>query len=382
MVGMLFPDYDELVARHTMKWTRYPKDVIPLWVAESDFRTCPAVLEAITDAVTRESFGYPPDNPGVLAATAEFYQDVYGFPARPEWVVAVPDVVRGLTIAVDHFTAPGSPVIIPIPAYPPFFQLLQATGREGIFVDFTNRLDIAAIEAAFAAGAGCLVLCNPFNPLGFVFSEAELKAVCQAAAKHSARVLVDEIHAPLVYDGTHVVAAGIDETAAKVCITVTATSKAWNTAGLKCAQIIFSNESDVRRWDGIDGVTKEGVSTIGLVAAEAAYRHGRDFLADEVAYLKANRDYLIEVLPEAIPGVKIIKPAATYLMWLDLSDTNIPGNKAEFLLTHAKVAVNDGNWFGEIGDGCVRVNFATSREILEQAVGRIAKAVAGLAAAG
>lgn len=375
---MHFPSYQELKARNTMKWTNYPDDVIPLWVAESDFQTCPAIKQALLEAVEKESFGYPPTNNGVAQATADFYQQHFDFPARPDWIFPVADVVRALIIAIENFTPPGSKVIIPVPAYPPFFQLLQTTHREGIFLDARSRLSLTDLEQAFQAGAGALVLCNPFNPLGFVFTKDELVAITDLAAKYHARVLVDEIHAPLVYDGHHVVAAGVSETAAKVCITATATSKAWNTAGLKCAQLIFSNEQDVSTWRNLARSTVDGESILGLVAAEAAYRHGRDFLAEELEYLRSTRDFLLAELPQVIPGIKIQPPHATYLMWLDFSATAIRGNPAEFFLTNAKVAFNDGEWFGELGKGCARLNFATSREILHQALERMTQAMTRL----
>ncbi|QDZ43032.1 MalY/PatB family protein [Corynebacterium sp. sy039] len=375
---MLFPSYAELKNRRTLKWTRYPDDVIPLWVAESDFSTCPAITEALARAVEHESFGYPPDNAGIAAATAQFYQDHYGYPARPEWIFPVPDVVRALCIAIEHFTRKDSTVIIPVPAYPPFFQLLSTTNREGVFLDARDGIDLAEVEAAFQQGAGAIVLCNPFNPLGFVFKQDYLIKLCDLAARYDARVLVDEIHAPLVYEGTHIVAAGVSDTAARVCITATATSKAWNTAGLKCAQLIFSNAEDVRTWNALSPIVKDGVSTFGLIAAEAAYTHGREFLAEELAYLDANRRFLVEELPRRFPGIKLCAPAATYLLWLDFSDTVVPGNPSEFFLEKAKVMLNDGEWFGELGKNCVRLNFATSREILDRALSRMEEAVQAL----
>ncbi len=375
---MRFPSYDQLQARSTMKWTTYPDDVLPLWVAESDFETCPAIKEALKQAVDRESFGYPPRSAGLAEATAQFYQQRFGFAARPEWIFPVPDVVRALVIAIDNFTTPGSPVVIPVPAYPPFFQILETTKREGIFLDIRSGLDLAQLEAAFQSGAGSLVLCNPYNPLGFIFSREQLIAITDLAAQYDARVLVDEIHAPLVLDGEHIVTAGVSETAANVCITATATSKAWNTAGLKCAQIIFSNAADVQVWNGLAHSTVDGESILGLIAAETAYRHGVEFLAEELAYLKANRDFLVAELPKVVPGIKVHVPAATYLMWLDLSDTDTPGNPADFFRSEAKVAFNDGEWFGELGTGCIRLNFATSREILSEALDRMGKAMATL----
>ncbi|MDO4929125.1 MAG: aminotransferase class I/II-fold pyridoxal phosphate-dependent enzyme [Corynebacterium sp.] len=372
---MDFPTLEQLRNRKTMKWTRYPEDVLPLWVAESDFTTCPAITKALEQAVANETFGYKPDGTSVEQATAQFYNDAYGFAANPDWVFPIPDVVRGLYIAIEHFTAPDSPVVIPLPAYPPFFALLSATGREGIFIDARDGIDLSAVESAFAQGAGSIVLANPFNPLGYIFSAEFLNELTELAARYNARVLVDEIHAPLVFEGTHVVAAGLSETAAKVCITLTATSKAWNTAGLKCAQVIFSNEDDVRRWKQLSPVIKDGVSTIGLLAATAAYNEGREFLREELEYLRGNRDFLHEQLATRLPEVKFGEHTATYLMWLDFTAYDLPGGPHKFFLEHAKVAFNDGQWFGELGSGCVRLNFATSRGLLSQALDQMVESI-------
>ncbi|AZA08782.1 Cystathionine beta-lyase PatB [Corynebacterium pseudopelargi] len=371
--GMDFPEYERLRARHTMKWTRHDEDVIPLWVAESDFATCPEIHQALRTAVEEERFGYPPSAEGLQQACAQFYQDRYGFPARPEWIFPLPDVVRGLYIGIQEFSQPGSKVVVPVPAYPPFFQVLDATDREGIFLDVSNGLDFDELERAFKA-AGSMLLCNPYNPLGFTFSREELERIVELAAANDVRLLVDEIHAPLVYEDTHIVAAGISELAAKQCITITATSKAWNTAGLKCAQIIFSNPEDVQRWEQLSPVTKDGVSTLGLLAAEVAYSKGREFLDEELAYLQANRDFLVREIPKRLPGAKVRNIDATYLLWIDFRDCGLE-QPAAFFLEHARVALNEGTMFGELGRGYARLNFATSREILETALERMAKAL-------
>ena len=189
-------------------------------------------------------------------------------------------------------------------------------------------------------------------------------------------VIVDEIHAPLVYEGTHVCAAANNP---DVCITVTATSKAWNVAGLKCAQMIFSNDEDVATWNAMSGVAKDGVGTLGIVAAEACYTQDREFLDEEVAQLKDNRDWLVEHLPQAVPGIGIEVPQATYLMFLDFSGTKLVDDRpAAWLRRHAKVAMNEGVDFGPGGEHRARMNFATSPEILAEAVRRIGGAVAKL----
>ena len=220
---MRFPELEELKNRRTLKWTRYAEDVLPLWVAESDFGTCPPLKEALADAVEREVFGYPPDETGLADALSGFYDRRYGFAPQPENVFAIPDVVRGLQLAVEHFTKPGSAIIVPTPAYPPFIELPKVTGRQAVYID-AYTYDLKDIEKAFAEGAGSLLFCNPHNPLGTVFSEDYIRDLTDLAVKYDARIIVDEIHAPLVYGGKHVVAAGVSPNAAKSCLTITATS--------------------------------------------------------------------------------------------------------------------------------------------------------------
>lgn len=371
---MEFPSYEQLSQRGTMKWTRHEHDVIPLWVAESDFATCPPIHEAMQRAVEEERFGYPPSPEGLQQACANFHRERYGFNARPEWIFPLPDVVRGLYIGINEFTEPGSAVVVLTPAYPPFYQVLQACGREGIFIDVSDGLDFDALDRAFQS-AGSMLLCSPHNPLGFAWSRKQLERIVELADRHNVRLLVDEIHAPLVYEGTHIVTASISEAAAKRCITITATSKAWNTAGLKCAQILFSNAEDVRHWESLSPVTKDGVSTLGLLAAETAYAKGVAFLDEELHYLRNNRDHLLEAIPRLLPGAKPHPANATYLMWIDFRGCGLdqPG---EFFLHHARVALNEGTMFGDNGRGFARLNFATSRKLLDEALQRMADALA------
>ena len=368
---MQFPDIDTLRTRGTRKWTVYGDDVIPMFIAESDFPTAPAVKDAIVQACEREVFGYTPAPHAhrLGEAVSDFYAARYGWRPEPARIFPVADVVRGVLLAIQHFTQ--GPVIVPVPAYFPFLNIADAAGRERI--DVANTLNLEEIEQAFKQGAGSIIVTNPYNPGGWVFSEAELDAVCEVARKYGGRVIVDEIHAPLVFDGQHVCAAANNP---DVCITVTATSKAWNVAGLKCAQMIFSNDEDVATWERINPVAKDGVGTLGITAAEACYDLGREFLDEEVAQLKANRDWLVTHLPDAVPGIKFEVPAATYLMFLDFSDTKLDDPRpAAWLLKHAKVAMNEGVDFGPGGEHKARMNFATSPEILQQAVERIAQAV-------
>lgn len=370
---MDFPDIETLKARGTRKWTQYPDDVLPMFIAESDFPTAPAVKDAIIDACEREMFGYTPA-PGAHhlgESVAGFYADRYGWRPDAARVVPVADVVRGVLLAIEYFTS--GPVIVPVPAYFPFLEIAEAAGRERVDIGSDHGLDLMEIEAAFKNGAGSIILTNPFNPGGWIFDAEELDQICAIARRYGGRVIVDEIHAPLVYDESHVCAAQHNP---DVCITVTATSKAWNVAGLKCAQIIFSNAADVRRWNAINHVAKDGVGTLGIVAAEACYDHGREFLDEEVAQLRANRDWLVTHLPEAVPGIEFEVPKATYLMFVDFRNTAFAHERpAAWLRKHARVAMSEGADFGPGGERKARLNFATSPSILREAVTRIGDAV-------
>ncbi len=373
---MQFPDAEALKARRTRKWTQYselPDDVIPMFIAESDFPTAPEVKQAIIDAAEHEMFGYTPAPHAhrVERALSDFYAERYGWRPDPARIFLIPDVVRGVLLSIKYFTQ--GPVIVPMPAYFPFVPIAQAAGRERVDISSNDGLDLMEVEAAFKNGAGSIIVTNPFNPGGWMFDEEELDQICAIARKYGGRVIVDEIHAPLTYEKQHVCAAAKNP---DVCITVTATSKAWNIAGLKCAQIIFSNDEDVKTWKAISPLIVDGVGTLGVVGAEACYERGRKYLDEEVQLLKANRDFLMEELPKAVPGIKVTKPEATYLMFLDFSDTAIDTDTpAKWLLEHARVALSEGRDFGPGGERRARMNFATSPEILKEAVERIAAAV-------
>ncbi|MBZ8178412.1 aminotransferase class I/II-fold pyridoxal phosphate-dependent enzyme [Corynebacterium poyangense] len=376
---MDFPSLEQLRQRQTRKWTVYPEDVLPLWIAESDFPTSPKVLECIKQRVAAESFGYSPASHDLEHALSGFCQRHFDWTPDPENIVLTPDVVRALMLAINHFTTPGSAVIVPTPAYPPFLALAPATGRRMIEISAEGGIDLAEVEQAFIQGAGSILLCNPHNPLGYQFSREFLRDLADLAERYGARIISDEIHAPLVYEEKHIPAASVSEVAARVVITALATSKAWNIAGLKCAQMIFSNPEDKKIWDQLPPPLTDGVSTLGIFAAAACYRDTSSHLDEQRACLRHNRDWLVRELPQRIPGLKVSNPQATYLMWLDFRETSLPeharDHTAAWLIDHAKVALNEGLSFGTPGRAHARLNFATSPEILDEAVDRLAHAL-------
>lgn len=388
------PDVATLRARGTMKWTRYPEDVLPLWVAESDFDTCPPVLEAVSDAVQRQYFGYKGDGRPVEEALAAFSEDRFGWQIQPEWVRVVPDVVKGVAVAVDELTPAGSSVVVPLPSYYPFFDVPRSTNRPTVHIPMIVveregksewTFDFDAMEKAFAAEdaeqpVGALILCSPYNPLGRAFRAEELNRIVELADTYGVRIISDEIHAPIVYpDATHIPTASLSERAAELTVTVTATSKGWNTAGLHCAQMIFTKPSDREKMANVHNLRTGEASTLGLIAAATAYNEGREWLDEEVAYLSGNLDLLEERIPEVLPGATFIRPQASYLLWIDVSAVlGLAIQPAKTLLETARVAVSEGSVFDLGRDGHIRLNFATSREILNEALDRIGAAVRNL----
>ena len=373
----------QLRDRNTIKWSYFGPDVLPLWIAEMDFPTAPPVLEAIRACVAREEFGYPAVQQDTLpVATADWCRSRYGWGVDPTRVRVVPDVLKGIEVVINFLTRPESPVALPVPAYMPFFDTLRITGRQRVEIPMPQQdsgrylLDLDALDAALAGGAGALILCNPNNPLGTAFTADELRAIVEIVARHDARIIADEIHAPLVYGRPHVAAASVSDAAADTVITLVSASKGWNLPGLMCAQVIFANDADTAEWDRINMLHKVGSATVGIHANIAAYTDGGAWLDQLLGYLRANRDHLADTLPAAVPGLRVNRPEATYMSWLDFRALDLPSEPAEYLLSKAKVAVNPGIPFGTtVGSGFARLNFATTRSILDRAIEAIAAAL-------
>jgi cystathionine beta-lyase len=311
------------------------------------------------------------------AAYASWSADRYGWEVAPADVRPVADVVAGLTIAIEHFSTPGSPVVLPTPAYMPFVSVPPALGRAVVQVPLTPELgyDLDALDAAFAAGANLLILCNPHNPVGRVLTPEEMLAIAAVVDRHGGRVFSDEIHAPLVFPGgRHVPYASLSPVTAGHTLTATSASKAWNLPGLKCAQVVLSNDADREVWTRIGLLAEHGAANLGVIANTAAYAEGGPWLADVLSYLDGNRLLLADHVAELLPGVGYRPPEGTYLGWLDFRGTG-PAEPAPYFLEKAGVAMTDGALCGDAGRGFGRLNFALPRPILLDAVERIATAM-------
>ncbi|GAA2359514.1 pyridoxal phosphate-dependent aminotransferase [Saccharopolyspora halophila] len=375
----------ELRARGSLKWTLH-EDALGAWVAEADFGTAPPILEALHAGVDSLNFGYLPPRlaDDMAKACSEFQFRNHGWEVPPERIRPMADVLEVCKLAIEHFSAPGSKIILPTPAYMPFLNVPASMGREMITVPMAREqgrftFDLDALDAAFRDGGDLLVLCNPYNPLGRVFAPEELDAVCEVVDRHGGRVFADEIHAPLVHPGhRHVPYASLSETAAGHAITATSASKAWNLPGLKCAQLIVSNEADAAKIDELGHHISHGAANLGVLANTTAYRQGEPWLADVLAYLDGNRHALADLLAEHLPGVGYAPPEGTYLAWLDFRELGLGDHPGEFFHEQAGIVLVDGPACGAEGAGHARLNFATPRPVLEQVVLGMAEAVKGL----
>jgi cysteine-S-conjugate beta-lyase len=372
-----------LRARGSHKWTVAGPGGFGAAVAEMDFGAAPAILEALAELSADARFGYlPPSLADELAAAcAEFQKRRYGWEVDPAQVHHVPDVIKVLEIAITGFSRPGSPVILPTPAYMPFLAVPGFLGREIIGVRMRDdaglfTLDLDAIDDAFRAGGHLLIFCNPCNPLGRVFTREEMAQLTGVVDRHGGRVFADEIHGPLVYPGNrHIPYASTSDAAASHTLTATSASKGWNLPGLKCAQAILTSEPDRQRWEQMGWFASHGASNPGVVANIAAFRHGDEWLDEVLAYLDESRRLLATLLARHLPRVRYRPPDGTYLAWLDCTAMDLPRSPGELVTQRAGVTVIDGPACGAGGAGCFRLNFATPHPVLTEMITRIAAAL-------
>ena len=377
---------DDLVAGGSMKWTKNPGQ-LAAFVAEMDFGTAPSVTQALELATAKAQHGYLP--PAALRdmarATSEFLEARFGWSVPRSRIYATADVLSAYDVVVEHLSTPGTPVILPTPAYMPFLTLTRLRGREVIQVPMIEgeggrpEMDLKGIGDAFAAGANLLILCNPHNPLGRVSTRAELAALAEVVDAHGGRVFSDDIHAPLTFgDHHHLPYASISEVTAGHTVTAVSASKAWNIPGLKCAQLIVSNDADYEAMKAIAFIVSHGAGTSGVLANTAAYSDGGPWLEDVLSYIDRNRSLLTELLAKHLPEVRYREPEGTYIAWLDcrgLPDVTEGASWAEFFAAKAKVGVTDGVLCGEAGIGHVRLMLSTPSHILTTIIIAMATAV-------
>lgn len=370
-------------ARRNKRWSVYPEDVIDLTVAEMDVPLAEPIMATLRDAVDRQAFGYPlPDAASGLPEVASTWLAGQGLTVPAEQVRLMPDVIKGMVLAIKHLTPPGTPVAVITPTYSRFRDAVAAAERPIIEVPmqrYGHRYapDLGAVERALRDGARTVLLCNPSNPVGRVFSPAELNQLADLVHSYGARTISDEIHAPLTYETGFTPYASLSPAAAVHSITLTSASKAWNIPGLRCAVVVLTNPADTPVWDGLPRATKGGISPLGIEATITAFQHGAPWLATVMGLLDTNRRLLVDRAEAAGLHDIVHLPEATYLAWFDLRRFGLDDPR-QFLLREAGVATTAGDEHGAGGEGFLRINFASAPDVLEQAVARMATALRGL----
>lgn len=389
-------DFDKIIDRrgtNSIKWQKYPQDVLPLWVADMDFAAPDPIRIALQRAVEQAVLGYESPSRELREIVAARMQTLYGWQVSPQAVVATPGVVAGFTAACNAVCTSGQGLLVQPPVYPPFLKVHAAAGllrqdapltveSSGSQLSYSVDFDVfqKAVDSA-GAQTGMFLLCNPHNPTGQAYSKADLTRMADICLKGNMVICSDEIHSELLLDGSkHTPIAALDPEIADRTITLVAPSKTFNVPGLFCGFAIIPNADLLARYTKTVECMAMHVSSLGLVAAQVAFSGDCDeWLAALRIYLAANRDFLVEFVRSGLAGIKTTVSEATYLAWLDctslVNSGRITGTPYEFFLRQAKVALNEGREFGPGGEGFVRLNFGCPRCTLAEALGRMKTAL-------
>ena len=384
-------DFDKIVDRtgtESLKWV-YPRkvlkveDAIPMWVADMDFEAPPAVVEAIRNRAAHGIYGYPLVPPSFWQAAIDWLKRRHGWEVQKPWMALTPGIVPALNYCVRAFTKPGDGVIIQTPVYHPFYYAIENNGRRVVRnpLRFDGRrytMDLEDLRTKIDAPGRMLILCSPHNPSGRVWTQEELETLGRISVERDLLVVADEIHHDLIYSGhRHQVFAALSPELAQQTITCIAPSKTFNTAGLSTAAVVAPNPDLHKKFE--DEAERSGFdlgNALGIVAFEAAYAHGGDWLDELLPYLEANIDFLEKFLAERLPKVRLVRPEGTYLALLDCRGLGLePASLNDFFLKKARVYFSDGAIFGEEAAGFVRINFGCPRALLVEALERIERAV-------
>lgn len=385
-------NFDEIIDRRNTDCLKYdfaaergkPKDVLPLWVADMDFRTAPGIIErAVADAGIG-IYGYTESKEDYFQAIANWYRTYFDWKVERRWLVKTPGIVFAIGVAIQALTEKGDAVMIQQPVYYPFSETVIDSDRRLVnnalvlrdghyeidFEDFEKKIKEEEVKI--------FVLCSPHNPVGRVWTKEELLRIGEICLKYDVKVVSDEIHSDFVYEGRkHLVFTTVDPRFEEISIVCTAPSKTFNMAGLQVSNIFIPNTQIRRAFrKQMSAVGYSQINMIGLHACKAAYETGRDWLEELKIYLKGNLDFVRDYLEKNLPRIKLIEPEGTYLIWLDFRELGLPEEELEHLIVHeAKLWLDSGAIFGKDGEGFERINIACPRAVLEEACIRLRKAI-------
>jgi cystathionine beta-lyase len=385
-------NFDEVVDRSNcngIKWDRADAvfggtDLIPMWVADMDFRGPQPVIDAVRRRAEQGLYGYTWRPDSLLEAVALWVQRRHGWTIEKEWICWSPGVIPALSACVETFTEPGDRVIIQPPVYAPFFQVVKEHGRELVrnplrYANGRYEIDFGDLaDKLQATGAKMVILCSPHNPVGRVWTRDELARLEAVCAEYGALIVSDEIHADLVYKpNRHTPLASLSERAAGRTVVCFSPGKTFNMAGLQASFIVIPDKELRQAFNKKMKAAHHSASNVfAVTASESAYRHGDEWLEQCLSYLRGNIDYALDFLAEHVPEIKAVEPEGTYLLWLDCRGLGLDAaGLKKFMVQEAKVALNEGSGFGEEGAGFMRMNVACRRATLEEALRRVREAV-------
>ncbi|WP_296433686.1 MalY/PatB family protein [Rhizobium sp. UBA1881] len=376
-------DFDAVYDRRgtgSSKWSKYPTDILPMWVADMDFPAAPEILEAIRNRLEHPMLGYGVARDELRARIVEDMQSKYHWSITPEDIVFLPGVEPGFNMGLKAMLEPGDGLVVQTPVYRP---ILNAPSHWGLVrndvplrqTELGYVMDVDPLAAALSQSRA-LLLCNPQNPTGKVFTKHELTEIATLCRDNDALIISDEIHCDLLFDGrNHIPIATLSEETANRTITLMAASKTFNIAGLKTAFAIIQNKSIRERFVLSKLGMVDSVNVLGLEATLAAYTHASGWKARMLSYIQANRDYLSQQLALRFPAIRLIKAEATFLAWLDCSELGLAGDPQAFFLEHGKVGFSAGSEFGAAYGDYVRVNFGCPRSLLSEGLDRMERAL-------
>lgn len=358
-----------------------PADVLPLWVADMDFKTSSLVLDEIQRRVEHGIFGYTETRDNYIEAVSGWIKKHHNLEIKPNWIVKTPGVVFALAMAVKAYTKEGDSVLIQQPVYYPFTEVIEDNNRRVVSSnlvlsdDGKYHIDFDDLEKKIKDNdVKLFLLCSPHNPVGRVWTVDELKRIAEICVENEVIIVSDEIHEDFVFEGyTHTPLINVDERIKEYCITATSPAKTFNLAGLQISNIIIPNLKLRQLFKKeIDAAGYSQLNTIGIVACEAAYNYGEQWYDALKKYLAGNLDFVRDYLKKELPEVKLIEPEGTYLIWLDFRALGLSEKDLEDLIVNkAKLWLDSGAIFGEAGEGFERINIATTRATLKEALERI-----------
>jgi cystathionine beta-lyase len=371
-----------LQMKKSEKWRAFDNEILPMPFAVMDYEIAQPIKDALLGMINNSDTGYLGKMPEVAIGLVAFAEKRWGWQVTPDQVKLCTDVGVGVIEVARLITKPGDRILINSPVYYNFYNWITEVNCLTVDVPLLEKehsyyLDFPAIESAYASGVKVHILCNPHNPVGAVFSEDDLAQLATMAKKHDVIILADEIHAPLVYaEKCFTPFLNSSATAKEVGIAFLSATKAWNIAGLKCAQIVAQSKTTQEIVKKLPAAIHSRASLFGAVASATAWHHSVDWLDAVIKDLTQKRELLQSLVTQHLPGVHCVQPQGGYFGWLDLRAINIKDDITEHFLTHGKIAIAAGHLYGPGGAGFIRMNFATSEEIVREAVNRIERAIA------